>query len=115
MAYIIIDEQSYEIDTDEQEAIARAALCDAGIEYADVWNGSPDCPDSYKSSTNKLFAASPIEIGDKVQPKQGTCADEDMEPGKVLEVEGDMALVGWESGVRTMIELVELEVVEASS
>ena len=51
-----------------------------------------------------------INVGDNVQPKAGTCSDEDMEPGAVLQIAGDLALVGWESQVQTWIEIANLEV-----
>lgn len=55
MAYVIINDESFSIDTDEQEAAARAALHEAGIESAAVYAGEPDDESSYKTS-NLLFA-----------------------------------------------------------
>ena len=42
MAYVTINDESFSIDTAEQEAAARAALHEAGIESAAVYAGEPD-------------------------------------------------------------------------
>lgn len=61
MKYILIDINSdvaataYCLDTDHETAVARQALCDAGLGEADVWAGDPTCPDSYRTGS-VLFA-----------------------------------------------------------
>lgn len=64
--FIIIDQHpfaavSYEIDTPAGERRARIALAAAGLDYAHVWAGAPDCPDASRTSA-KLFAVSDDEV-----------------------------------------------------
>lgn len=54
--YIVIDEQTFKTNTEEEIAVARAALRDAELDSADEFVGEPDgLGDSYKNG-NKLFA-----------------------------------------------------------
>jgi hypothetical protein len=56
MAYIMIHDQAFHVDTDEQVEEARAALCDACEEEAGIFEGEPDgLGDSYRNG-RKLFA-----------------------------------------------------------
>jgi hypothetical protein len=54
--YIVISEETYLTDTDEEIAAARQALRDAGLAEAEVFAGEPDgSGDSYRNGA-KLFA-----------------------------------------------------------
>lgn len=55
--YIMIGDAAYETNTDEQVALAREALQEAGLAEAAEYAGAPDgAGDSYLNG-NKLFAA----------------------------------------------------------
>lgn len=55
--YIVIGEETYETNTDEEIAAARKALADAGLESAPEYAGVPDGQgDNYKNG-NVLRAA----------------------------------------------------------
>lgn len=61
--YIVIDEQAYETNTDEEITEAREALREAGLEVAVEYCGLPDgLGDSYANG-NKLFAFTGRVIG----------------------------------------------------
>ncbi len=45
------------IDSPEQEQAAREAIADAGLSWALVYLGAPDCPNSYEHKGHVLGAA----------------------------------------------------------
>lgn len=53
--YVVVDEESYPVDTPEQIEAAEEALKAAGEASAPVYVGHPDCPDSYANG-QILFA-----------------------------------------------------------
>lgn len=54
--YIVINDQAYETNTDEQVTVAREALRESGLEVAVEYSGLPDgLGDSYANG-NRLFA-----------------------------------------------------------
>lgn len=59
MSYIMIGDEAFATDTDEQISAARVALRAAGLEKADDWAGVPDgAGDNYRTG-HVLYAASP--------------------------------------------------------
>lgn len=57
MAYIMINDEVFVVDTDEQVEEAKLVLLSEGIDSADVHVGEPDgLGDSYKNGS-KVFAA----------------------------------------------------------
>lgn len=57
-----LDADTYLVDTDAQCAEAKRALCDAGIESAEVWSGEPDDGESVKTSTVLYAGTDEVEI-----------------------------------------------------
>lgn len=49
-----------------------------------------------------------LEAHTKIEAGKG----EDHDTGHILAINGDMATVGWDSGIRTLCQIVELENVE---
>lgn len=47
----------------------------------------------------------------QVQPRPGACDASDMETGRALGDEGGLVLVGWESGVRTLVDPADLVII----
>lgn len=52
--YIIVEGDSFPIDTDEEVEVARGAMVSAELTSVPVWHGDPDCPDSYRSATRRF-------------------------------------------------------------
>lgn len=50
----------------------------------------------------------PIEVGDRVEAGDG----DDYDTGRVERIDGDSAIVAWDSGVKTPMDLTALRVIE---
>lgn len=59
----------------------------------------------HRAASPAKRGAAAIKNGDRVARGQGT----DRDTGMVLEIKGSKATVGWDSGVRTTIDVSELE------
>jgi hypothetical protein len=56
MRYIIVEDQSYPINSLDELETAQRAMRRAGLSKVPVWNGHPDCPDSYQDQKATLLA-----------------------------------------------------------
>lgn len=57
MAYVMINDEAYEIDMPESEAQARKALSEADISHAEIWAGVPDGEGDNYLTGSVLFAS----------------------------------------------------------
>jgi hypothetical protein len=77
--YIMIEDRSYQTNTDEQVLIARSALRQAAIEYTDEYAGLPDGQgDSYPNG-NKVFALDPMEEIRRLQAEVSQLEQQNMQ------------------------------------